>query len=165
MFFDFGTTRSACPPQPWRRWVPCSPCSPAARFFLIFRYQSLDSPSVTACPPWQLTRHSSLVTRHFFTGHTSRLVRCLDLTPLFATLTKTPGVYPNSSQFGTRHCYSLLPYFVASLLPSPSFLSSHGVITSRKITGSGHTFTCRPRCPPCGLIQASFGTSPLFKIK
>src|SRR6266481_4742654 len=38
-------------------------------------------------------------------------------------------------------------------------------ITCRKITGSGHTFTCRPRCPPCGLIQASFGTSPLLRIK
>src|SRR6266851_8865005 len=60
---------------------------------------------------------------------------------------------------------SLPLYFVASLLPTSSFLTSHGIITCRKITGSGHTFTCRPRCPPCGLIHASFGTSPLLRIK
>jgi len=29
------------------------------------------------------------------------VVKCLDLSPLFATLTKTAGVYPNSSQNGT----------------------------------------------------------------
>src|SRR5260370_22449221 len=63
----------------------------------------------------------------------------------------------------TRNAY-LFPS-VASLLPTPSFLTSHGIITCRKITGSGHTFTCRPRCPPCGLIHASFGTSPLLRIK
>src|SRR5260370_7241907 len=63
----------------------------------------------------------------------------------------------------TRNAY-LFPS-VASLLPTPSFLTSHGIITCRKITGSGHTFTCLPRCPPCGLIHASFGTSPLLRIK
>src|SRR5260370_15421820 len=56
-------------------------------------------------------------------------------------------------------------YFVASLLPTSSFLTKYGIITCRKITGSGHTFTCRPRCPPCGLIHASFRTSPLLRIK
>jgi hypothetical protein len=56
-------------------------------------------------------------------------------------------------------------YFAASLPPTSSFLTNHGIITCRKITGSGHTFTCRPRCPPCGLIHASFGTSPVFRIK
>src|SRR5260370_33333605 len=60
---------------------------------------------------------------------------------------------------------SLLPYFAAPLLPASSFLSKYGMITCRKITGSGHTFTCRPRCPPCGLIHASFGTSPLLRIR
>jgi len=48
---------------------------------------------------------------------------------------------------------------------TPSFLTKYGIITCRNITGSGHTFTCRPRCPPCGLIQASLGTSPLLRIK
>src|SRR6266436_8071915 len=62
---------------------------------------------------------------------------------------------------------SLRPYILASLPPAStsSFLTSHGIITCRKITGSGHTFTCRPRCPPCGLIHASFGTSPLLRIR
>src|SRR5260370_29890894 len=55
-------------------------------------------------------------------------------------------------------------YFVASLLPTSSFLTKYGIITCRKITGSSHTFTCRPRCPPYGLIHASFGTSPLLTI-
>ncbi len=35
------------------------------------------------------------------TGHTTLPVRCLELSPLFATLTKTPGVYTQNSQFGT----------------------------------------------------------------
>ena len=60
---------------------------------------------------------------------------------------------------------SLLLYFVASLLPVSNFLTKYGIITCRKITGSGHTFTCRPRCPPCGLIHASLGTSPLLRSK
>jgi hypothetical protein len=34
-------------------------------------------------------------------GRTSIPVCFLDLSPLFATLTKTAGVYPYSSQFGT----------------------------------------------------------------
>src|SRR5229473_1553212 len=62
---------------------------------------------------------------------------------------------------------SLPLHILASLLPpsTSSFLTSHGIITCRKITGSGHTFTCRPRCPPCGLIHASFGTSPLLSSR
>ena len=44
-------------------------------------------------------------------------------------------------------------------------LTSQGIMTWPKITGSGHTFTCRPKWPPCGLIHASFGTSPLFNNK
>ena len=43
---------------------------------------------------------------------------------------------------------------------SSRVLTSHGTITSLKMTGSGHTFTWRPRCPPCGLIHAVFGASP-----
>src|SRR2546426_4529983 len=43
--------------------------------------------------------------------------------------------------------------------------TSQGIMTWPKITGSGHTFTCRPRWPPCGLIHASLGTSPLFSNK
>src|SRR5438128_7063461 len=42
-------------------------------------------------------------------------------------------------------------------------LTSHGMMTWPKITGSGHTLTCRPRWPPCGLIQASLGTSPFIQ--
>jgi hypothetical protein len=132
------------------------------------------------------------------------------VTPVFATLTKTAGVYTNNSRFsspraisakGTRDVispitfllrpeseiptgsarskvprrFSLILFFSSNPqtfkpsnvqpFPASSFLTSHGIITCRKITGSGQTFTCRPRCPPCGLIQASFGTSPLFKIK
>src|SRR5689334_2539389 len=34
-------------------------------------------------------------------GHTTKQVYCLRLSPLFATLTKTAGVYPLSSQIGT----------------------------------------------------------------
>src|SRR5713226_4222008 len=61
-----------------------------------------------------------------------------------------------------------LPLYILASLPPPStssFLTSHGIITCRKITGSGHTFTCLPRCPPCGLIHASFGTSPLLSSR
>jgi hypothetical protein len=36
-------------------------------------------------------------------GHTSRQVYCLDLSPLFATLTKIAGVWGHSSHFGTNH--------------------------------------------------------------
>src|SRR6266851_1928238 len=36
------------------------------------------------------------------TGRTTIPVRCFDLSPLFATLTKTPGVWGYSSHFGTR---------------------------------------------------------------
>ena len=36
---------------------------------------------------------------------------------------------------------------------------------TKKILGSGHTPTCRPRCPPRGLIHASFGTSPLLSSR
>ena len=36
----------------------------------------------------------------------------------------------------------------------------HGSKTLLKIIGSGHTFTCLPKCPPEGLIHASLGTSP-----
>src|SRR6267154_2353629 len=47
----------------------------------------------------------------------------------------------------------------------PNWRTSQGMITWRKIKGSGQTFTWRPRWPPCGLIHASLGTSPLFMIR
>src|SRR5579859_6972767 len=46
-----------------------------------------------------------------------------------------------------------------------SVFTSHGMMTSLKILGSGHTPTCRPRCAPFGLIHASLGTSPLLSNK
>ena len=41
-----------------------------------------------------------------------------------------------------------------------SVRTSQGMMTCRKMTGSGHTFTCLPRWPPWGLTQAVLGTSP-----
>jgi len=43
------------------------------------------------------------------------------------------------------------------------FLTSQGIMTCLNMRGSGHTPTWRPRWPPCGLIQASLGTSPLSR--
>lgn len=67
----------------------------------------------------------------------------------------------------SRNAVSLLLYFAASLSPpsTPNVRTSQGMMTCRKMTGSGQTFTWRPRWPPWGLIQASFGTSPLLRSR
>src|SRR5882762_9615470 len=48
------------------------------------------------------------------TGRTAIPVRYLDLSPLLATLTQTPGVSRYSSHFGT---HPVNPYFLTSLRP------------------------------------------------
>jgi len=60
---------------------------------------------------------------------------------------------------GDRFRSELCGAFVAG---TASVCTSQGIITSLKMIGSGHTFTCRPRCPPWGLIHAVFGVSPLL---
>jgi hypothetical protein len=56
-------------------------------------------------------------------GHTTRQVYCLDLTPLFATLTKTAGVYPVSSHFGTHRLHpAWRPASAAARAGIPPFL-------------------------------------------
>src|SRR5260370_13110847 len=61
-------------------------------------------------------------------------------TPLFATLTKTPGVWGYSSHFGTRpfHVFALLHYLATSLLLLLSTVSSCCVVDRR--ANAGHNF-------------------------
>src|SRR5579864_2645504 len=71
------------------------------------------------------------------------------LTPLFATLTKTAGVYPLSSHSGTRHCLYLL---------MSSFASSRFSSGSRK----GLVWSGAPLMA-CVISLEAAGKSPLFE--
>src|SRR5258708_31879998 len=59
-----------------------------------------------------LGRHAVLLTlspkRIVLTGRTTIPVRCPDLSPLFLTLTQTPGVWGYSSHFGTRQSAAVM---------------------------------------------------------
>jgi hypothetical protein len=67
-------------------------------------------------------------------------------------------ILPGAAEMGVE----ILAYLVDG---TSSARTRYGIMTWWKMTGSGQTFAWRPIWPPCGLIHASFGTSPLLRIR
>ncbi len=80
-------------------------------------------PSLVAHQRWLPAARSSQHLRRAsndFNGHTSGQVRCIDLSPVFATLTKTAGVYTHSSHSGTPRFLLRIAHAIAvPSLPRP----------------------------------------------
>src|SRR5262249_46316026 len=130
---------------PWWASAPCWPWKGADRLttlkafvFLIGGAQGCEQTS-ECCRIWSEAT---------FSHKYPRFVPCLDQLP------KT-----GSGKID-------LPPLLRTLPHDPPALAArtiHGIRTLSKITGSGQTVGWRPKCPPCGLIQASFGASPLAR--
>jgi len=83
------------------------------------------------------------------------VVQCLDLTPLFATLTKIAGVYLLSSQNGTKHLREISPTTILLRVLAPSGLSAVGSSTNHQLAPSLEGARITSHSHPCYNLQST----------